>query len=159
MTDSGKVGRPRIIVPVPHVILLQRCVAKNEPMVVEPLLRLVEGIGIQGDRHARPGSARQVLLMAEENCDLFGLAPGEVRENIVTRGIDVQALAAGTRLEIGSAALEVTRDCEPCAFIDSLRSGLRARIAGRRGMLARVVGSGEIRVGDGVRVPPSPGDR
>ena len=123
-------------------------------MVPAPALRLVEGLGIEGDHHARPASSRQVLLMAEENCDAFGLAPGEVRENIVTRGIDLQALPAGTRLEIGSAALEITKDCEPCSFIDSLRPGLRTKMVGRRGMLARVIRSGQIHAGDPILVTP-----
>jgi MOSC domain-containing protein YiiM len=123
-------------------------------MVPSPALSLVEGLGIEGDHHRKPGGSRQVLLMAEENCDAFGLAPGEVRENIVTRGIDLQSLVPGTRLEIGGALLEITKDCEPCAFIDRLRPGLRARMVGRRGMLSRVLRSGEIRVGDAILVRP-----
>ena len=119
-------------------------------------LRLQEGLGVEGDSHARAGSSRQVLLMAEENCDAFGLAPGEVRENIVTRGIDLQALPAGTRLEIGAALLEITKDCEPCAFIDSIRPGLREQMVRRRGMLARVLRAGEIRVGDAITSLPTP---
>jgi MOSC domain-containing protein YiiM len=130
------------------VIFLQSGPKKREPLVPAALLRLIEGVGIEGDRRAKPGSSRQVLLMAEENCDAFGLAPGEVRENIVTRGIDVQALPPGTRLEIGSAVIEITKDCEPCGFMETVRPGLQARSVGRRGMLARVVRSGEIRVGD-----------
>lgn len=137
---------------MPTVVLLQRSPKKKEPMAPEPALRLVEGLGIEGDHHARPKSSRQVLLMAEENSDAFGLAPGEVRENIVTRGLDLQSLPAGTRLEIGGAALEITKDCEPCAFIDSLRPGLRLQMERRRGMLARVLRSGEIRVGDTIVV-------
>jgi MOSC domain-containing protein YiiM len=90
--------------------------------------------------------------MAEENGDLFGVSPGEVRENIVTRGIDLQALAPGTRLAIGDAVLEITKDCPPCAFIDTVRPGLQARMEGRRGMLARVVASGEVRIGDAVMI-------
>ena len=115
-------------------------------------LTLVEGVGIEGDAHARPRSSRQVLLMAEENCDAFGLAPGEVRENLTIRGIDLQALPAGTRLEIGGAVLEITKDCEPCAFIDSLRPGLKNQMVRRRGMLARVVRSGAVRVGDEIAI-------
>jgi MOSC domain-containing protein YiiM len=130
------------------VILLQRCPGHKAPMERAAVLNLVEGLGIEGDAHARPRSSRQVLLMAEENCDAFGLAPGDVRENVTLRGIDLQALPAGTRLDIGGAVLEITKDCEPCAFIDSLRPGLKDRMVRRRGMLARVVRSGEIRVGD-----------
>lgn len=137
-----------------EVILMQIAPVKKAPMVRKESLRLTAGLGIEGDAHAKAGSARQVLLMAEENCDLFGLAPGEVRENLVTRGIDVQALAPGTKLAIGTAALEITQDCAPCAFIDTLRPGLRAKMAGRRGMLARVSGSGEIHAGAAIRVIP-----
>lgn len=137
-----------------EVVHLQVAPARGGPVVAAPALRLVAGRGIEGDHHARPESSRQVLLMAEENCDLFGLAPGEARENIVTRGIDVQALAAGTRLRVGGAVLEITKDCAPCAFMDGLRPGLRARIEGRRGMLARVAESGEVRVGDPVVAAP-----
>src|SRR5688572_24919208 len=113
-----------IMDPMPQVVFLQTVPRRKEPPAPAPALRLIDGLGIDGDCHARRGGSRQVLLMAEENCDAFGLAPGEVRENIVTRGLDLQALPAGTRLEIGGAALEITKDCEPCAFIDTLRPGL-----------------------------------
>lgn len=79
-----------------QVVFLQSGPKKREPLVPAPVLRLVEGLGIEGDRRAKPGSTRQVLLMSEENCDAFGLAPGEVRENIVTRGLD-----PGLRAKIG----------------------------------------------------------
>lgn len=133
------------------VVFLQKVPKRKEPPVPSPALTLLDGLGIDGDCHAKRGGSRQVLLMTEENCDAFGLAPGEVRENIVTRGLDLQALPAGTRLEIGAAALEITKDCEPCAFIDSLRPGLRTLMVRRRGMLARVVRPGEIRVGDEIQ--------
>jgi MOSC domain-containing protein YiiM len=140
---------------MPQVVFLQRGPKKKEPMVTSPSLRLIEDLGVEGDHHARPRSSRQVLLMAEENCDAFGLRSGEVRENIVTRGLDLQNLAAGTQLEIGTAALEITKDCEPCSFIDGLRPGLRAQMERRRGMLARVIRSGEIRVGDKIILRPA----
>jgi len=140
-----------------EIVFLQFGPRKKEPMVAAPGLKVVRDLGVDGDHHARPGSSRQVLFMAEENCAAFGLAPGEVRENIVTRGIDLQALPPGTRVEIGEAIFEITKDCEPCPFIEGLRPGLRARMERRRGMLARVLQSGEIRVGDGIALrPPAP---
>jgi MOSC domain-containing protein YiiM len=139
---------------VPQIVFLQRGPKKKEPMLPSPSIRVIEDQGVEGDHHARPRSSRQVLLMAEENCDAFGLSPGEVRENIVTRGLDLQNLAPGTMLEIGAAALEITKDCEPCSFIDRLRPGLRAKMERRRGMLARVVRGGEIHVGDEIRLLP-----
>ena len=104
--------------------------------------------GLDGDAHARPGSPRQVLLLEAETLEEFGVAPGALRENIVTEGIRVAGLRPGTRLRAGKALLEVTMDCAPCAFIDSVQSGLRGKIRGRRGTLARVVADGTIRVGD-----------
>ncbi len=133
-----------------QVVFLQLGPKKKEPMVPAPRLKVVEDLGVLGDHHAKPRSSRQVLFMAEENCGAFGLAPGDVRENIVTRGIDLQALPPGTRLEIGTALFEITKDCEPCVFIERLRPGLQAQMEHRRGMLARVLRSGEIRVGDGI---------
>lgn len=135
-----------------QVVFLQRGPKKKEPMEPSASLRVVEDLGVEGDHHAKPRSSRQVLFMAEENLDAFGLAPGEVRENVVTRGIDLQALPAGTRLGIGEALFEITKDCEPCSFIEKIRPGLRAQMERRRGMLARVLRSGEIRVGDAIQV-------
>lgn len=140
--------------PMASVIFLQFGPKKGEPLLPAAALRLIEDLGIEGDHHGRPGSSRQVLLMSEENCDAFGLAPGEVRENIVTRGLGLQDLPAGTRLGIGGAVLEITKDCTPCEFMDSLRPGLRLRILRRRGMLARVIRTGEIRLGDPITVDP-----
>ena len=141
-----------------QVVFLQRGPKKKEPMEPAPVLKVVENLGIDGDHHAKPGGSRQVLFMAEENCDAFGLVPGEVRENIVTRGIELQSLPAGTRLEIGDAVFEITKDCEPCIFIERLRPGvdLRRRMERRRGMLARVLKSGEVRVGDSIPVTRPP---
>lgn len=109
-----------------------------------------ENHGLEGDTHARPDSPRQVLLLESETLEEFGLAPGALKENIVTAGIRLAGLSAGTRLRIGDALLEVTIDCAPCVFVDSVQTGLREKIRGRRGTLARVVQSGAIRVGDPV---------
>jgi MOSC domain-containing protein YiiM len=133
---------------MPRVVHLQRVPYRHGLPVACGSLQLVEGLGIQDDCHRRPGSTRQVLLMAAENCDRFGLAPGEVRENVVTRGIDVQSLPPGTRLRLGGAVLEITKDCSPCPFLNSLRPRLLSRLRGRRGVLARVVATGTVRPGD-----------
>jgi len=111
---------------------------------------LIEDLGVEGDRKAKPRSSRQVLLMAEENCRRFGVAVGELRENVTVRGIDLQSLPSGTRLALGEAVVEISGDCAPCGFVDTVRPGLQQRIAGNRGMLARVVRTGWVAVGDEV---------
>ena len=133
---------------MPRVVHLQRVPFRHGIPVSCGSLQLVEGLGIQDDCHRRPGSTRQVLLLPAEIVERFGLTPGDVRENVVTRGIDLHSLRPGTRLRVGGATVEITKACSPCAFLDRVRPRLQSRLRGRRGMLARVVGTGRVRRGD-----------
>ncbi len=86
---------------------------------VQKSIRLLAGLGVEGDTHlgvtvqhrsrvakdpTRP-NLRQVHLIHEELLDElcaggFQVAPGMIRENITTRGIDLLALPRGARLHI-----------------------------------------------------------
>jgi MOSC domain-containing protein YiiM len=111
----------------------------------------VSGKGIRED--ASYGRARrQILLVSEDTLTQFDIHPGQVRENIVTRGLQFSEIAESEQLEIGEALLEVTGDCAPCERIDEIRPGLSSEIAGNRGILARVIRSGRISVGDSISV-------
>ena len=77
---------------------------------------------------------------------------GDVRENITVEGIKLAGLPAGSRMQVGSALLEVTMDCTPCKFIEAKRPGLRAQMEGRRGTLFKVIEGGEIKLGDEVLI-------
>lgn len=131
---------------------LQICTAHRAPMQRKESLHAIADLGLEGDLHAKQGSTRQVLFMDEETLAAFGLGAGRVRENITTRGIELKTLAAGIRLRVGGAVFEITKSCAPCDFIDGIRPGLRAEIEGQRGMLARVIEGGEMRVGDAIEV-------
>jgi hypothetical protein len=63
----------------------------------------IENKGLNGCIHGRSGSERQVLLMDRETLDKFGLVPGDVKENITTRGMDFKTLTVGLILRIGRA--------------------------------------------------------
>lgn len=134
------------------VVRLQLCVKHRAPMAQVSHARAMENFGLDGDRHAMPDSSRQVLLFAQETCVEYDIPIGALRENITTRGIDLMALPKGTRLQIGDAVFETTKECEPCGFVDEVREGLRAELQHKRGMLARVVRGGEIHVGQEIRV-------
>src|SRR5438105_15164054 len=91
-------------------------------------IRLLPGLGVEGDAHAgatvkhrsrvrRDPSApnlRQVHLLHAELFDElmakgFPVWPGELGENVTTRGIDLLALPTGARLRLGgTAVIEVT---------------------------------------------------
>jgi len=114
--------------------------------------RVVENAGFDGCAHARPGGRRQVLLIDMETLRAMDLAPGMVRENITTEGLDVNALKVGQRLRVGEVELEVSLVCEPCDQLEKLRAGLKNEMVGRRGMLCRVLRGGTLKEGDPIAV-------
>ena len=121
-----------------------------------PTANLVEGVGIDGDKHAGAASKRQVLLADKEALDAVAVLPGAIKENVTVEGVDVMRLPAGTRVRLGrSAVLEITAVCEPCFRMDEVRDGLRAELEGRRGMLSQVVEGGSISVGDAITIERS----
>jgi hypothetical protein len=123
-------------------------------------VRTVPGAGLDGDRHALgtgtfpsgvPGSA--LTLIAGEVCDSFDppLAAGEHRRNVVTRGIDLNALV-GREFTVGDVRCRGMRLCEPCVVVErySPRSILRPLVH-RGGLRADLLDEGTIRVGDSIR--------
>jgi MOSC domain-containing protein YiiM len=114
--------------------------------------RAIEGHGLDGCAHARPGTKRQVLFASAEHLEAVGVEPGQIRENFTVEGTDVHQWPVGQRLRAGGALFEVTMVCDPCSRMDDLRPGLREELEGRRGMLARVVESGDVSRGDEIRL-------
>jgi MOSC domain-containing protein YiiM len=107
----------------------------------------IVGEGLEGCAHANPPK-REVLFASKEHLDSVSVEPGAIRENITVEGTDVEQWPIGQRVRAGEAEFEITMVCDPCHRMDELREGLRAEIQGKRGMLARVVESGEVAVGD-----------
>lgn len=124
------------------------CLVHRFPMREVEEAELVVDKGLKGCIHGRSGSKRQVLLMPGEVLEALELAPGTVKENFTTRGLDYAEISAGLRLRIGDAILEATGPCEPCYRMDEIRQGLRAELRGRRGWLFRVVQGGHVRRGE-----------
>jgi len=116
---------------------------------MEPLksARVFENEGVEGCAHRR-GGKRNVLFVAVEDLDALGVEPGAVKENFTVRGAEVMKWPLGQRLAIGDAEFEVSMICDPCELMETIRPGLLAEIDGRRGMLARVLKSGQVAVGD-----------
>jgi MOSC domain-containing protein YiiM len=140
---------------MPNVVAIFLNKGSRTPLARVQQASLLADCGIEGDRHARPGNHRSVLLMRLEDLEAFGLAPGDVREQITVHELDLNGLEGGTRLRVGGALLELGGPCAPCARMDELKPGLRQDIDGRRGRFARVIEPGEIAVGQpmGVEIP------
>jgi MOSC domain-containing protein YiiM len=135
------------------ILSLQICPGHRKPMATAGSAELVANLGFRGDMHALPDSSRQLLLIEKETLDALKLSAGEVKENITTSGIQLMALAPKTRLRLGAdTVLEITKSCSPCSRMDEIRPGLLKEIAGRRGVLAKVITGGTIRKGDAIVV-------
>ena len=150
-------------------------------------IRLEAGMGVAGDAHrgrtvqhrsrvakdpSQPNLRQVHLIHAELFDELhdagFTVVPGDLGENVTTRGIDLLALPTGTRLRIGDrAVIEVTGLRNPCRQIDRFQPGLMAAVLDRdaagapirkAGIMAIVLAGGEIRPGDGIQaiLPPEP---
>ena len=114
---------------------------------------LIENLGLKGDKHALPDSVRQVLLIEKETLDELHLEIGQVKENITVTNIDLMRLQPKQRLQLGeNVILEVTKSCSPCSRMEELRPGLKRELAGKRGMLFKVIRGGHISVGDSIFV-------
>lgn len=135
-----------------QIVSLQLCVVHRQPMKSVDSANVITGFGIEGDNHATsevPRRSRQILLMDEETLGVFGLAHGQIRENVTTSGFDLSSLERGQKVTLGDdVVLEITGGCDPCQFIDDIRDGMRAEMEGKRGMLAYVTDGGTIKKGD-----------
>jgi MOSC domain-containing protein YiiM len=128
------------------------CLVHRFPMREVAEVEAIADKGLKGCIHGRPKSKRQVLLMDRETLDKFGLAPGEIKENLTVTGMDFQKLGVGQMLRVGESVMEITTPCDPCPRMDEIRMGLQEELRGQRGWLCKVVEAGMIRQGDAVVV-------
>ena len=131
---------------------LHICQGHRKAMFLLDEVNAIESLGLEGDIHAVKESSRQVLLIEKETLDALKLKPAMLRENVTTEGIPLMSLQRKQRLQVGKAVFEITNECEPCERMEELRAGLQDELTGRRGMLAKVVRGGPIRVGDPVTI-------
>jgi MOSC domain-containing protein YiiM len=154
---------------------------------VRDSIRLLAGLGVEGDAHlgvtvrhrsrvaqdpTQPNLRQVHLIHGELHDELraagYEVAPGEMGENVTTRGVDLLGLPVGTKLRLGAeAVVEVTGLRNPCRQIDAFRKGLLRHVVGRdetgvlirrAGIMAVVLTGGEVRPGDpvGIELPAEP---
>jgi MOSC domain-containing protein YiiM len=108
----------------------------------------IAGRGLEGCAHARPGTKREVLFVSRQHLDALDLEPGRIRENFTVEGADVHEWPIGQQVRVGDALFEITMVCDPCERMEAIRPGLQEALDGRRGMLARVLETGDVAAGD-----------
>jgi MOSC domain-containing protein YiiM len=139
-------------------------------MVSRQSVRAVPGHGLEGDRYfsgagtfsPNPGKPDyEVTLVQQEHIDAFAAQSGlpftahEARRNIVTRGVDLNALV-GREFRIGSVMIRGIRLCEPCDYLAKATfPEVLQGLIHKGGLRAQILSEGEIRVGDSlVEVSP-----
>lgn len=142
---------------------------------------LIEGLGVEGDSHLGrtvqhlsrmrrdplTPNLRQVHLIHAElhdelNAKGFRVGPGDMGENVTTRGIDLLGLPVDARLHLGERAIVQVKGLRnPCAQLDGFQQGLMAATLDRdadgdlirkAGIMGVVLAGGEVRAGDAIRV-------
>lgn len=141
-------------------------------------IRLVAGLGVEGDSHAgrtvqhlsrvrvdpsRPNLRQIHLIHSELHDELralgFTVAPGDLGENITTRDLDLLALPRGTVLRIGAeAVVEITGLRNPCQQINRFSPGMLKHVVfkGPDGELVRKAGVMGVVLADGPVRPEDP---
>ena len=171
-----------------EVVAVSRALRHGFAKQIQPSIRLLTGEGVEDDAHrgttvqhlyqvrrdpTQPNLC-QVHLFAweklEEMAKLgFALGPGEMGENVLTRGVDLLQLPRHTRIRLGAeAVVEITGLRTPCSQIDSYRAGLQKLLWGprdakgkrerRAGVMAVVVAGGNVVPGNrmAIELPPEP---
>jgi hypothetical protein len=112
------------------------------------------GRGLEGDRYFQQrgtfsnayGRGHDLTLVEAEVLDELGLTAEGARRNVVTRGIDLNALV-GERFSVGDVECFGQRLCEPCAHLERLTPGTLRPLIHRGGLRADVLADGELGVG------------
>ena len=118
---------------------------------------LITGHGIEGDRKGGHPK-RHLNLMSFETLEAlreegFSTLPGQMGEQIVIQGLDVEHLAEGDRLQFGDqACIEVVSHRTGCQHFEQVQGKSPQQAAGRMGIMAKVVVGGAINVGDPVKL-------
>jgi MOSC domain-containing protein YiiM len=181
MSSARGPQRPRSALRAPRVVAVASSPAHGFSKDTRPLVRLVRGLGVEGDVHAgvtvqhrsrvrrdptQPNLRQVHLIQAELFAELdrhgHRVLPGALGENVTTVGIDLLALPVDTILQLGDTAeVVVTGLRTPCYQIDDFQDGLLRRVlhrdedgspVRRAGVMAVVRRTGEVRPGDPVTV-------
>ena len=147
----------------------------------EDAIMLLPGLGVEGDAHlgetvkhrsrvardpSQPNLRQVHLIHAELHDELraggFTVGPGQMGENVTTRGVDLLGLPTGARLRLGAeAVVEITGLRNPCAQLDGLQQGLmtatldrdaQGNLIRKAGIMGVVIAGGTVRAGDPIAV-------
>ena len=130
----------------------------NQPAGENPILEVdrvhcLAGRGIEGDRFCdwKSNYKGQITFFEWEvyqnlgvQCGVTGVMPSVFRRNVVTEGIDLNALI-GSEFEIQGVMFKGTEECRPCHWMDeAFHPGAEERLRGHGGLRAKILTNGWI---------------
>ena len=172
-----------------QVIAVARSAGHTFSKTQQASVRLSAGLGVEGDAHrgatvkhrsrvardpTQPNLRQVHLIHAELYDELraagFPVEPGDLGENVTTRGLDLLGLPVGARLRLGAeVVVEITGLRNPCVQLDHFHPGLLAAVVSRgadgqivrkAGVMGIVCTGGEVSTGVSIEVElPAPPHR
>ena len=155
VSDQGPAPKAGDVGVVKSVNISERKGTRKAP-AASGVIKLVSDYGVAEDAHAGDWH-RQVSFLAEESIQVardhgLDVGFGDFAENVTTSGINVKGMPLGTRLQVGTAIVEVSQIGKVCHTRCAIYYLAGDCIFPREGIFGWVVEPGEVRVGDEVRV-------
>ena len=134
----------------------------SAPMQRKETLRLISGVGVEGDRYAtgrghyshNPSKDRQVTLIEIEALEAirrdYGLTlePKETRRNITTQGVPLNHLVDNS-FRIGDVILKGIRLNVPCKYLEEITGkSVYGPLVHRSGLNCEILKTGIVHCGD-----------
>ena len=133
----------------------------NQEIEKKETIEVVASKGIVGDRyfHDFNGDREQITLIESENIDYYNNTFStkftylEFRRNIVTKNIKLNDLV-GKTIQVGEIKLKVNDLCRPCKDLQQRlgKSNIIKEFLRRGGLRCEILSSGNINIGDKIRV-------
>jgi MOSC domain-containing protein YiiM len=169
-----------------HVVAVCAGLEHSFSKPVQTAIALLPGLGVEGDAHAggtvkhlsrvakdpAQPNLRQVHMIHAELFDElatkgFSVGPGDVGDNITTRGVDLLGLPTGTLLRLGDTALvAITGLRNPCLQLNRFAPGLMeatlekapdGSLVRKCGVMGVVLQGGTVKAGDTIEIAFPPG--
>ena len=132
---------------------------RKSPLFEKDKVEAITDSGLKGDHYSgKKGSKRQITLIQKEHIDAISsyllkeIHPGQLRRNIVVKGINLLALK-DKQFMVGETLLKFTGECHPCSRMEeNLGPGGYNATRGHGGITAQILKGGTISVNDTIKI-------
>jgi len=158
MNKDTPMGRMMEIMPqVGEVVWIGIRPERRAEMTVLQSVKADKATALEGDRYHTDGKRQVTLIQFEHLLAVTAIMkrpvrPELVRRNIVVKGINLLALR-DKQFKIGNVILETAGLCHPCSRMEeNLGDGGYNAMRGHGGITAKIIHSGEIKMGDTISI-------